>query len=98
MPLEVPTQRPQRLAISALITGILALVLLIALFFSLGGMMPLVLGGLVGVIAIALGALALKRDQTRAFAITGIVAGALAIVLGVGLIVFALIFVGALPL
>ena len=94
----IPVQNPQRLATGALVTGILAPVLLIVLFLSLGGMIPLVLGGLVGVIATVLGALALKRGQTRAFAITGIVAGALAIALGVGLLLFALIFVGALTL
>lgn len=93
-----PAQSPQGLATGSLITGILALVLLIVLFFWLGGMMPLALGAILGVTAVVLGTLALKRGQARAFAITGIVAGALAIALGVGLLAFALIFVGALAL
>jgi len=90
------TQNSRGLALGALIAGLLALVLQGVLFVAIGGMIPLVVGGILGIVAVILGILALKRGQSRAFAITGIVAGGLTVVLGLSLLLFALVFVGAL--
>jgi len=43
-----------------------------------------------------LGILALTRKQSRAFAVTGIVTGAFSVVFGLGILIFALVFVGAI--
>lgn len=91
-----PTQASRGLAIGSLVAGILGLVLFAALFVAIGGMTPLAIGIVLGIVAVILGILAIKGNQSRAFAITGIVVGALTVVLGLALLLFALLFVGAL--
>ena len=78
-PSTTPTlpKRPIGLALTALIVGIVA-------FFV--GLVP-VLGALVGVAAIVFGVLALRRQQSKGMAITGIVLGGIAAVTSVAVAV-----------
>lgn len=63
-----PQQRTAGLAIAALVVGIVAFVF---------GWVP-VFGAIVGVVAIVLGAIALRKRQSKGLAITGLVLGAVA--------------------
>lgn len=98
MPIETPVRPSNGLALTSLTVGLLGVVGMVVFFIVLGGMTPLVLGGTFGILALVLGILALKRGQSRAFAVTGIIVGALSLLLGLGLLLFALLFVGALTL
>jgi len=90
------TQPSRGFATSALIAGLVALACFLFLFFTLGGFAPLILSGVLGAAGVVLGILALNRKQSRAFAVTGIVTGALSLVFGLGILIFALVFVGAI--
>ena len=90
------TQPSRGLATSALVAGLLAVACLLFLFFTLGGFAPLILSGVLGAAGVVLGILALTRKQSRAFAVTGIVTGAFSVVFGLGILIFALVFVGAI--
>ena len=96
MTVAPPARTPHGLALAALLLGAASLLGMAILFFALGGMTPLVVGGALGVLALVTGGLALRRRQSRALAISGIVLGAVSLILGIGLLVFALLFVGAL--
>ncbi len=89
----LPAER--RLATSALTLGILSLVLLGVLFPILGGFTTPIFAAAAGLAAIICGSIALRRRQPGGLAITGIVLGGLGLLGATGLVVFALIFVGA---
>lgn len=96
MTYEYDGQLPTGVVRSALIAGILSVILLaIYLFTSLG---PTILFGctIAGLAAVVLGAVALKRKQARSFAVAGLVLGAVGLVAGIGIFAFALLFIGAL--
>lgn len=88
-------QLKRNLALTALITGALGWVLTFAFFFADSGMTPLVLGFMLGVVGIIFGIVALKKRQSKAVAIAGLVLGALAAMVTVGIVGFALLFIGA---
>ncbi len=73
-PLSQGPVAPKGLAIAALITGIVAFLM---------GLLP-VIGALVGVAAIVLGAIALTRKQPKGFALTGLILGALGLIASIG--------------
>lgn len=93
-----PVSTTRGLAWGALISGILGLVSFVLSFASGVGIPLLIASTVLGIIALVLGILALKRRQPRALAITGIVTGVLSIVLALGILLFALVFVGAIVL
>ena len=68
-----PTPATKGLALSALIVGIVAF---------LTGLLPII-GALIGVAAIILGIIALARKQSKALSVTGLVLGAVALVVSV---------------
>lgn len=75
LPPGPPTSKaPAGLAIAALIVGILAL---------LFGLIP-VFGALVGIAAVTLGILALRKQQSKGMAVTGLVLGAIAVLASIG--------------
>lgn len=91
-----PAENTRALAIGAFAVGLVALLVLIVLFGTMGGMTPLVIASVLGIVAVILGVLAVRRGAARGFAIAGIVAGALTVVLSLGILFFALLFIGAL--
>ena len=70
-----PVATPKGLAISALVVGAVAFLM---------GLLPIV-GALVGVAAIVLGAIAMSKKQPKGFALTGLILGALAVLASVGM-------------
>ena len=91
-----PAENSRTLAIGAFAVGLVALLVLIVLFGTMGGMTPLVIATILGIVAIVLGVLGVRRGTARGFAIAGIVTGSLAIVFSLGILFFALLFIGAL--
>lgn len=65
---------PKGLAISALVVGIVAFCM---------GLIP-VLGAIVGIAAVILGAIALAKKQPKGFALTGLILGALGLITSIG--------------
>ncbi|MFA5606222.1 MAG: hypothetical protein WDA07_03385 [Leucobacter sp.] len=82
-------------AITALIAGIIGLVLDIIFFTTPAGLVVLVAGLIFGLVGLITGIIALRQRQSKGMALTGLITGALAVLLAVGIIVFALVFVGA---
>lgn len=91
---DTPVYQSNGTARYALSAGLASLVLLALYFTPWVG--PFVLYGSIvfGVIAVVFGILGLVRKQTKALAITGLIVGALTTLLGLGIILFALMFVG----
>lgn len=83
---------------SSLIAGLISLATLIAFFFTSTGPVFLWLGVVAGIVGIVLGIIALRHQKPDPSAVTGIITGSITALLGLGLFVFALLFVGALSL
>lgn len=92
-----PQQVPAKgLALSALILGLGALLSIVLFMFTETGPAFLSIASILGLVGLILGIVALKKRQPKAMAITGIVTGTIALLLSLGIIVFALLFIGAL--
>lgn len=84
-------------SVPALVTGIAGLAC-IAGFYLLPFDSPLLwLGAAAGLAAVFLGVLALSKRHPKGPAIAGIIIGSIGALFGIGITVFALIFVGAIP-
>ena len=70
LPPQPPLNKAKGLALAALIVGAGAF---------LFGLIP-VLGALVGIVAVVLGILALRKKQSKAMALTGVILGGIAVV------------------
>lgn len=53
---------------------------------------------LFGVLGVIFGIIALSKQQPKSLAVTGLVAGVVGLVFGLGLLIFTMIFVGAITL
>lgn len=80
----------------ALISGITSVTLAILYFTPWVGAFVLYGSVIFGIVAIVFGALALKRHEPKGIAISGLMLGVFSVILGLTIIVFALVFVGAL--
>lgn len=87
---------PASIARSALIAGFVSVILLALYLFTPWGPAILFGGMLVGLAGIVLGAVALKRGQPRGVATVGVILGAAGLIVGAAILLFALMFVGAL--
>ena len=76
-PQPSPAKKPMGLALAALIVGIGAF---------LFGLIP-VFGALVGIAAVVLGIVALRKQQSKGMAVTGIVLGGIAVLASIGMAV-----------
>jgi hypothetical protein len=85
------------MAVTALILGIAAVVLALLGFIPIVGFAFLGLGGLLGVVALVLGIVAVagKNRQGRGQGLTGLILGALGVLLSIAAIVFQLTFLWA---
>lgn len=85
-------------AVLAFVAGIVSLLLFLSVFtvFSAG---PEVLGAAVvcGLAAVVFGIVALRRRSSKALAITGIVTGGFTLLVGTALLIFVLLWIGAVP-
>ncbi len=82
----------------SLVAGLVSFVALVLFFALPGGPAPLAAAAFLGGVAIVFGIIALRRHQSKGSAITGIVTGAFSFLLSAGIYVFALLFIGAIPL
>jgi hypothetical protein len=80
-----------------LVAGAVAVVLTLVFFFTMLGGGPLVAALVAGVVGIILGVVALRKEQAKGIAVTGLVLSIITAVLAAAIILFALIFVGAIP-
>lgn len=80
-----PPSQPKGLAITALVLGLVALVggLIFSWLPFVGGAITI----LVGIAAVILGIMALKKAQSKGMSLTGLITGGVAIVLGIGAII-----------
>lgn len=93
---NAPTKRPG-FSVPALVAGFVSLAC-IAGFYLLPFDSPLLwLGVAAGLAAVFLGVLALSKRHPKGPAIAGIVVGSIGALFGIGITVFALLFVGAIP-
>lgn len=84
-------------AATALILGLAGLVALIVFLVMPYGLPELIwVSVALGVIAIIIAIVALVKRQSKAMAIIGLIAGVISVLAGVGLFLFALMFLGAL--
>ena len=90
------TPNSRALPTSALVLSIIGAALLLLFFATNVGGGALIGAAAAGLVGTLLGALSLKNKSARGMSITAIVLGAIELVVALGLVVFALIFVGAI--
>ena len=78
----------------SLIAGLIGLATLIVFFFTSTGPVFLWLGVVAGLVGVVFGIVALRHRKPDPSAMTGIITGSVSALLGLGLFVFALVFVG----
>lgn len=86
------------LAILSLISGLASLFAFAVFLILTDGPTPLGFAAALGLVAVIIGTIALRRAQSKGASITGIVCGAISLLASVALFVFALIFIGALSM
>lgn len=96
MSIEQPAPLPIGAARTALILGILSIVLLVIFFFTSAGTFTLYASMAAGLAGAVFGIVALKRREFVGVSVTGLVLGALGLVTGISILVFAMLFVGAI--
>ena len=94
--METPTTASKLPASLSLIAGLLSLVLLLVFLFSTAGNGALIASSVLGVIGLVLAIAALRKRQSKAVAVTGLALSAAALLTAAAILVFALIFIGAL--
>ena len=93
--MQTPTSK--LLSTLTLLAGAVAVVLTLVFFFTMVGGGTLVAALVAGVVGIILGVVALRKEQAKGIAVTGLVLSISIVLLAAGLMLFALIFVGAIP-
>lgn len=84
-------------ATSSLSAGVVSVILMILFFTPWFGEFMIYGSIFAGVLGIVFGIIALKKRQPKGFALTGLILGALMAIFGIALVIFALMFVGAIP-
>lgn len=92
---SVANSDAKMMAVAALVSGIASLLILVIYLLSPTGAVLLYIGLALGVFGVIRGSVSLKRKQSKGFALTGLITGAVGVLLALGIIIFALIFVGA---
>ena len=97
---QAPPQMPpatagRGLALTALITGVLGLLLLAVFMFTGAGVEALFGALILGLLGLIFGIIGLKKRQSKGMSITGLITGILAMLGSLGWFVFALVFIGA---
>lgn len=78
----------------ALVTGLISIVLVGIYLFTAVGSTVLYGSMLAGLAGVVLGVVALRKQQHKGVAITGLITGLVGFLLGLGIVLFALAFVG----
>lgn len=94
--METHAPASKGLALSSLLFGVVSLALLLVFLFSTPGNGVLIAAVALGIVGLVLGIAALRKRQSKVLSVTGLVLGALSVLCALALVVFALIFVGAL--
>lgn len=91
-----PAAGSKGVALTALIAGVVGLLLVVVYFATPAGGTLLLIGAIVGLIGFIFGIIALQRRQSKGMAITGLITGLIALLAAAAIYIFALIFIGAL--
>lgn len=87
---------PLALSVTAFVLGLVSLAFVVVFVTTSAGAFPVIASIISGLAALVIGITALVKKQSKAFAVTGIVLGSVVALLGLAVIVFALLFVGAI--
>ncbi|MCB1273938.1 MAG: hypothetical protein KDB25_06035 [Leucobacter sp.] len=90
------TSASKLLSILALALSVIGIVLLVIFFTTLAGAGVLLVAGIAGLAGVVLGIVGAVKERARAMSVTGIVLGVIAMLIALGVFLFALAFVGAL--
>lgn len=90
------TSAPTWAAPTALVAGVASVLLLVLNFVALSGMTVLVVSMIAGVLGVVLGIVAVRARASKGAAIAGIITGAIGFLFSAAIVVFALLFIGAL--
>lgn len=91
-----PAAETKGAALTALIAGVVGLLLVVVYFTSPAGGTLLLVGAIVGLIGFIFSIVALRRRESKGMAITGLITGLVALLAAAAIYIFALIFIGAL--
>ena len=94
-PKSDPTTYETGVARSALVTGLIGIVLMAIYMVTPVGPFVLYRGMLFGLVGLILGIVALTKRQPKGMAVTGLITGAVAFFFGFAVVLFALLFIGA---
>ena len=92
------THASKLLSILTLLFGAVGVVLSLVFFFTMAGGDVLVAALVAGVVGIILGVVALRKELAKGMAVTGLVLSIIIVLLAAGIMLFALVFVGAISL
>ena len=84
-------------ATSSLSAGVVSVILMILFFTPWFGEFMIYGSIFAGVLGVVFGIVALRKRQPKGLALTGLILGALMAIFGIALVIFALMFVGAIP-
>lgn len=88
----LPTGAPR----NALIAGLISVVTFLVFLFTDTGATMLFLAAVSGIAAVVFGIIAIRKRAFVGIAVTGLVLGALGAIISVGILIFTLIFIGAI--
>ena len=83
-------------ATTSLVTGLVGLLGLVIFFVTTAGAWLLTVACLFGLLGLVFGIIGLRRRQSKGMSITGLILGCIVIIAAIAILLFALIFVGAL--
>ncbi len=94
--METQAAASNRLALFALAAGAISLALFFAFYLAETTNLVMLAAIALGIVGIVLSVQALRRQQSKALAVTGLVLSLLTTLAGIGLFAFALLFLGVL--
>lgn len=93
---SLTAKRPNGIAMTSLVIGLVSLAAVAVFLFTTVDPWVVYLAGAAGIAAIITGGVALAKKQSRGMAVAGLIIGVIGFLLPVGLLVFALVFIGAI--
>lgn len=80
----------------SLVSSLIGILLMVLFFLTAAGSGVLYTGLVAGIVGIVLGAVALVKRQAKGLAVSGIVLGSVTVIATIGIVIFALVFIGAI--
>ncbi len=92
---QTTTSNSKLLSTISLGLGIVSIILILVFLTSMAGPGTLIVGGIIGLLGIIFGAVALAKRHAKGLAVTGIILSAVSVLASLAVVIFAFIFVGA---